>query len=92
MLEVEPDRPVVPAPTSYCYLWPCNLPVFLAWQRLQSQWRLDVEGHKCGLDYAGVSSYLRDVQMLEGAALARMFDHLQVMEFESLNVWNEARP
>ena len=88
VLEQEPERPHV-APDRFCYLWPCNLPTFLAWQKLQTQWRFDAEGRRRGLDYAGVSHYLRDAMALEGDPLARMYSGVQAMEFESLNVWSE---
>jgi hypothetical protein len=42
------------------FLWPCNVPTWLHWQEVQTQWRVGGMGGATGLDYAGVRAYLDD--------------------------------
>lgn len=45
------------------WLWPCNVPHWLRWQQLQTQWRYAPHGMggrmPTGLDYASVSAWLQ---------------------------------
>jgi len=54
---VEPPPP--PASGPVCWLWPENVPLWNAWQQLQGQWRITAMGQHTGLDYAGVTQWLR---------------------------------
>lgn len=71
-----------------CYLWPCNLAVFNAWQSLHTQWRVGMDG-KTGLDYAAVSAYLRDALAVKPKDRPEYFKGLQAMEAATLKVWSE---
>lgn len=72
-----------------CCLWPCNVAAFNVWQRLQTQWRFSAAGDKTGLDYAAVTSYLRDVVGTKPKDRASLFGQLQAMEFAALKAWGE---
>ena len=74
-----------------CFLWPCNLAAFNAWQRVQTQWRTDGAGGRTGLDYAGVIAYLVDVLRIKPQARAELLGGLQAMEWAALEVWREQR-
>lgn len=67
------------------YLWPCNLPIFNAWQRIQTQWRTGGMGQRTGLDYAGVLAYLRDASGIHPRRQAEIFAGIQAMEFAALD-------
>lgn len=79
------------APGGLCYLWPCNVPAFNAWQRLQTQWRDSAMGGRTGLDYSAVTAFLRDVLRIKPKALADLFACIQAMEVAALNVWNQEK-
>ena len=79
------------APGGLCYLWPCNVPAFNAWQRLQTQWRDSAMGGRTGLDYSAVTAFLRDVLRIKPKALAELFAGIQAMEVAALNVWNQEK-
>lgn len=83
----EPDQAGEQAEGGACYLWPCNVRAFGLWRRVQTQWRTGGMGGRTGLDYAGVSVYLRDVARLKGRAFAEAFSALQAMEIAALNEW-----
>ena len=83
------DDDDAPPPDDTCYLWPCNLPTFNAWQRLQTQWRCSGMGERTGLDYSAVISYLRQVLGTPRKDLADLLAGLQAMEFAALEVWAE---
>ncbi len=72
-----------------CYLWPCNVPTWHIWGRLQSQWRVGGMGGRTGLDYTGVHTYLREVLGIKPKALPTLFSELQAMEFASLEEWDK---
>lgn len=80
-------------PEDRCYLWPCNVRAFQVWQGVQTQWRVGGMGDRTGLDYAGVSVYLRDVcRILPTRRIwAEVWAGLQAMEAAALNVWAEQR-
>jgi Phage related hypothetical protein (DUF1799) len=73
------------------YLWPCNLPTFNAWQRLQTQWAHDASGKPTGLPNDRVIPFLERVLRLKPKPFAEMFDGLQAMERAALDVWREQR-
>lgn len=54
----ETDPPPPPPQRRYC-LWPDNVPAWLAWQAVQTQWRWSAAGTRTGLDYAGVVAWLQ---------------------------------
>lgn len=86
------DSEPKPAPApELCYLWPCNLPTWLLWLRLQSQWRRGAMGERTGLDYASVLAYLRDIAPSKTKERQAQFAGLQAMEFAALRVWDEQR-
>lgn len=88
-LVLEDGESAAPPPLPKCYLWPCNLPTWRAWQRLQSQWRSGATGMPTGLDYASVNSFLRHALHLGSKSQAGMFDQLQAMEFSALKGFAE---
>lgn len=71
-----------------CYLWPCNVAAFDIWGRLQTQWRVGMAG-AAGLDYAGVSAYLRDCEQLKRKDIAEIFPLIQAMENATLDEWQK---
>ncbi len=73
-----------------CYLWPCNLATFNVWQGLQTQWREGMGG-RTGLDYASVTSYLRDVCRASGKEQVEIFRGLQAMEYAALDEWQKSK-
>lgn len=74
-----------------CYLWPCNVPVFNAWQGVQTQWRTGGMGERTGLDYDGVATYLYDVVRIKKRRWRETWIGLQAMERATLEVWAEKR-
>ncbi|MBV5333462.1 DUF1799 domain-containing protein, partial [bacterium] len=52
-----------PCDTEACnevfFLWPCNVPVWNLWWRVQTLWRAGAQGRE-GLDYGGLVAYLRE--------------------------------
>ena len=84
--EVDTDAP---PPDDSCYLWPCNLPTFNAWQRVQTQWRCSGMGERTGLDYTAVIAYLRGALGIKQHELPGLLSGLQAMEFAALEVWAE---
>lgn len=76
--------------SSKCYLWPCNVPAFNLWQRVQTQWRVGWRGRE-GLDYAGVSAYMRDILAIKPKDRAALFKGLQAMELAALEVYDQQK-
>lgn len=72
-----------------CYLWPCNLPTWNIWQRLQTQWRTGPMGGRDGLDYAAVIRYLQEVVRLRPRHFQRVFAELQAMEFAAQDEYDK---
>ena len=79
------------ASDGFCYLWPCNVPAFNVWQRLQTQWGESARGGRAGLDYSAVTAFLRHVLRIKPKALAELFASIQAMEVAALNVWNQEK-
>lgn len=66
------------------FLWPCNLPTFNVWQRIQTQWRTGGMGQRTGLDYGAVLGYLRDVCRIRPCKTTEIFVGIQAMEYAAL--------
>lgn len=75
------------APADMCYLWPCNLPTWNLWHRLQTQWRVGMDG-KSGLDYGAVAVYMGQVACVRRKEFAKTFSALQTMERAALAAWD----
>lgn len=88
-LQADTAVPVLPAQKVF-YLWPECLPAWGLWQRLQTQWRSGMNGRD-GLDYAGVSAYLREVARIKPRDFAQTFAQIQAMETASLKEWAKQR-
>ena len=71
------------------YLWPCNVPSWDLFQRLQSQWLVGMSG-AVGLNYSGVESAMRLMDIKKGKR-AKLFADIQVMERATLAAWEERR-
>eukprot|EP01034_Spumella_vulgaris_P039387 gene39387-48676_t len=71
------------------YLWPCNVPSWDLFQRLQSQWLVGMSG-AVGLNYSGVESAMRLMDIKKGKR-AKFFADIQVMERATLAAWEERR-
>ena len=61
-------------------LWPENEPSFTLFTRIQSQWRIGMNGAS-GLDYPGVAAA---VQMMGKAMTPELFADVQLMERAAL--------
>ncbi|KQW96979.1 hypothetical protein ASC94_09230 [Massilia sp. Root418] len=72
------------------YLWPCNVESWTLFQRLQSQWIAGGMGGATGLNYAGVESALRMMDIKAGKR-AKLFADIQLMEHATLEAWDEKR-
>lgn len=77
-------------PDDKCYLWPCNVPTFMLWQQVQTQWRIGMDG-RSGLDYTAVNSCMREVLRIKPKDHTAMFRGVQAMEFAALDVWAEKK-
>ena len=86
------DAPADPpaTPTDVVWLWPCNVRTWNLWLRLQTQWRVGANGRD-GLDYQGVSAYLREVERIKPRHFAATFAALQAMEWAALDEWAKQR-
>lgn len=73
------------------YVWPCNLPTYNLWCRVQTQWRVGAMGGKTGLDYPGVAVVMRQIG-IKRQDRAEVFDHLQAMEIAAINAWALQQP
>lgn len=72
------------------YLWPCNVPMYLLWGRLQTQWIVSMHGRE-GLDYDSVIRYLREVAHVRPRRLPEFMVCIQALERAALEEWNEQR-
>lgn len=71
------------------YLWPEHVPAYELFERLQSQWRIGMQGCT-GLDYGGVIAWLRET-VPKRTRRAELLDELQIMEYAALGYWAERR-
>lgn len=69
------------------YLWPCNAPLWLLWQDLQTQWRVGGMGTPTGLDYASVRAYLDDTEPPPDCTRAQVWAALRACERATLDAW-----
>lgn len=60
------------------------------WWRIQTQWRIGMQGRE-GLDYPGVTDYLRNVARIRPRQFAEVFGALQAMERAALAEWDKQR-
>lgn len=81
---VAPGNPVAGLPV--VYVWPCNLPTYNLWCRVQTQWRTGAMGGKTGLDYTGVEFVMRQMG-IKRQDRPEVFDQLQAMEVCAINAW-----
>ena len=68
------------------FLWPCNVPTWLHWQEVQTQWRVGGMGGATGLDYAGVRASLDD-QDLPADDRKDIFKGIRAAERGTLEGW-----
>lgn len=71
-------------------LWPENLPTYLLWQAVQTQWRTGGMGGATGLDYTGVQSCMA-LRGIRKKDRAQMFESLQAMENATLAEWDKKK-
>lgn len=84
------DTPDTASAANVVYLWPCNVRVWGLWSRIQRLWRTSIGGRE-GLDYAGLSAYLRDVARIKPRHFAETFELIQAMESAALDEWAKQR-
>ena len=72
------------------YLWPCNVEVWSLWWRIQTQWRVGAQGRE-GLNYPGVTDYLRNVARIRPRKMAQVYGCIQAMERAALDEWAKQR-
>lgn len=79
---VPQERPRAAEPT--CWIWPENMPAFELWAKVATQWRVDPNGQRIGLDYAAVVA----VGALHWGRrqLAKIMDDLTIIELEFLRL------
>lgn len=68
------------------YIWPQSVKTWALWHRLQGMWRTSMAGRD-GLDWAGVTAWLRHAERLPPKRLARTLQVLRHMERAALDVW-----
>lgn len=73
------------------YLWPECVPIWSAWQQLQTQWRVGMGG-ATGLDYAGVRAWLRDCGPEDESERREWWSCIQAAERATLDVWAKNKP
>ena len=78
------------APIHGHYLWPECLPIWQAWQALQTQWRTGMAG-ATGLCYAGVRAWLADNGPPDADTRREWWACIQAAERATLEVWAEHR-
>ena len=80
--EPEQDKPIA-------WLWPCNVQAWCHWCEVQTQWRVGMGG-ATGLDYAGVTAYLRDA-ITSRKPRTEVFEGIRAAERATLGVWAQQR-
>lgn len=66
-------------------LWPDNVDAFAAYRGLQTQWRTDQNGLRCGLDYSAALAFLRQT-LRDRRKVGDVFDDVRAMEAAALPV------
>lgn len=87
-LQAEQGSPGGQAETHY--LWPECVPIWNAWQNLQTQWRTGMAG-ATGLDYTAVRAWLADNGPPSMEERREWWECLQAAERATLEVWAEHR-
>lgn len=93
-LQVVESEPAADQAPPTCWLWPENLPIWLAWLRLQTQWqRAGMDGERTGLDYAACTAWLQAQGWAHRRtrSLRHALDCLAGMERAALDVWHQRR-
>lgn len=74
------------------HLWPENVPTWLMWQQVQTQWRPGFAG-PTGLDYMAIdAAHLQPGQCRRlRRTRGRLLGELQVMERSALAAWEKRR-
>ena len=60
------------------------------WWRIQTQWRVGAQGRE-GLNYPGVTDYLRNVARIRPRKMAQVYGCIQAMERAALDEWAKQR-
>jgi hypothetical protein len=90
-LQADPDQSASPATAQNTfYIWPECMGTWGLWKRIQTQWRTGMGGRE-GLDYPGVTTYLREVCRIKPRHLVQVFGEIQAMEQASLEAWAKQR-
>lgn len=67
-----------------------NLKSVEVFQRMRTQWdRAGMDGKRCGLRYASLPVVMKRCKVPDGEEFDRVFDDLQIMEDEALDVLAE---
>ena len=82
-------RRAVAAPDVAVWIWPDVVPIWQAWQSIQTQWRVGGMGGANGLDYAGVRAWLDECGPKNKAQRREWFHCFQAAEQATLQVWAE---
>lgn len=80
-------------PPDVCHIWPECVPLWNLWLELQTQWRVSAGlggSGRTGLDYAGVSAWMRGARGLRGDALREALRCVAAMERAALGEWARA--
>ena len=88
-LQADATQPVRPDEKVF-YLWPDCLPAWGLWLRIQTHWRVGMQGRE-GLATADLCAYLRDVERIRPRDFAATYRCLQAMETASLKEWAKQR-
>ncbi len=72
------------------YLWPECVPIWHAWQAVQTQWRTGMAG-ATGLCYSGVRAWLADNGPPDADDRREWWACIQAAERATLDVWAEQR-
>lgn len=83
-LGLDAQQPSAPQHTEY--LWPECVPIWHAWQAVQTQWRTGVAG-ATGLCYAGVRAWLAECGPEDKTERREWWACLQAAERATLEVW-----
>ena len=86
-LQLDGDGPTPPPEPPAFHLWPENVPAWLVWLGVQTQWRSGMGGRE-GLDYAAVDVQLRTLGV-RPKDRRRRWAEIQLMERTALRVWSQ---
>ncbi|WP_180125674.1 DUF1799 domain-containing protein [Rhodoferax sp. BLA1] len=86
----ERDEEQTEAEPAVYHIWPENWDTWRIWNRIQTQWQVGFNG-RTGLNYAGVTAYLRDVVRVRPRHFTHKFMCIQAMELAALDEWAKQR-